>query len=140
MSNIIRLKLKQPESYQEFITYASFETEPIEANRAIAVNLSVIQQELDNLFSTKMYERPYLPDYYNPIEELIGELWTDEVSSTAIHLITDKVSKYIPHITINENTSFSYSNYKLYMELIFSFNNDFTRTLYNYKREFNAVT
>lgn len=140
MSNIIRLKLKQPESYQEFITYASFETEPTEANRAIAINLSVIQQELDNLFSTKMYERPYLPDYYNPIEELIGELWTDEASSTAMHLITDKVSKYIPRITINENTSFSYENYKLYMELVFSFNNDFTRTLYNYKREFNAVT
>lgn len=140
MSNIVSVKLKRPEVQQDFISYASFETEPSEANRAIATDLDVLKQELDNLFSTYMYERPYQPEYYNPLEELIGELWTESSSTMAIHLVTEKINKFIPRIRLSEKTTFSFDNYTIHMSLVFSYTNDFNKTLYSYERDFNQVT
>lgn len=140
MGNIVKLNLRQPESYKEFITYASFDSNPYSDNKAIAINLDVTKQELDSLFSTKKYERPYLPEYFNPLEEILGELWTTESETLAYHLIIDKVSEFIPNIKVDSESTFSFENNTLKMNLIFYYKNDYNRTLYNYERLFDVVT
>lgn len=141
MGNLYTVQLKRPEKQQEFLARAAFELKPYTHRRAIAVNLEETKQELDSLFETKMYERPYQPDYYNPLEELIGELWTDDMETSAIQLIEDKVNRFIPYITIDQNrTVFNYSTHLLKLELVFSFENDFSNTLYSYERDFTTVT
>ena len=141
MRNLYTVQLKRPEKQQEFLARAAFELKPYTHRRAIAVNLEETKQELDSLFETKMYERPYQPDYYNPLEELIGELWTDDMETSAIQLIEDKVNRFIPYITIDQNrTVFNYSTHLLKLELVFSFENDFSNTLYSYERDFTTVT
>jgi phage baseplate assembly protein W len=147
MSNIVTVNLRQPESYREFIAYAAFDTNPETNKRAVAINLEVTRQELDSLFSTKMYERPYQPEYYNPLEEIIGELWTDESETEAMHMITDKVNQFIPRIQIDNQTSFTLNseegqkqNHALLLSLVFYYKNDFNKTLYNYKRLFDVIT
>ena len=141
MGNLSTVQLKRPEKQQEFLARAAFDLKPYTHRRAIAVNLEETKQELDSLFETKMYERPYQPDYYNPLEELIGELWTDDMETSAIQLIEDKVNRFIPYITIDQNrTVFNYSTHLLKLELVFSFENDFSNTLYSYERDFTTVT
>lgn len=140
MGNIVELQLFQSNDYKEFITYASFETEPTKKNRALAINLDVTKQELDSLFNTKKYERPYQPEYFNPIEDLIGELWSDSIETTALHLISEKVNQFIPRITVDSKSFFQKNMNSIEMNLIFYYTNDFTRALYNYKNEFNVVT
>lgn len=141
MGNLYTVQLKRPEKQQEFLARAAFDLKPYTHRRAIAVNLEETKQELDSLFETKMYERPYQPDYYNPLEELIGELWTDDMETSAIQLIEDKVNRFIPYITIDQNrTVFNYSTHLLKLELVFSFENDFSNTLYSYERDFTTVT
>lgn len=141
MGNLYTVQLKRPEKQQEFLARAAFDLKPYTHRRAIAVNLEETKQELDSLFETKMYERPYQPDYYNPLEELIGELWTDGMETSAIQLIEDKVNRFIPYITIDQNrTVFNYSTHLLKLELVFSFENDFSNTLYSYERDFTTVT
>lgn len=140
MSNIVKVPLKQPETYKEFVFYASFETNPYTENKAIAINDAVTQQELDSLFSTRKYGRPYLPEYYNPLEELLGELWTTESESLALHSVVDKVEQFIPRIGIDNATTFTFENHLLSMELVFYYKNDLKRVLYSYKRQFDTVT
>lgn len=140
MGNIVKVNLRQPESYKEFITYASFDSNPYSDNRAIAINLDVTKQELDSLFSTKKYERPYLPEYFNPLEELLGELWTTESETLAFHLVVDKVNEFIPKIRVDSESTFSFENNTIKMNLIFYYKNDYNRTLYNYERLFDVVT
>jgi len=140
MSNIVKLLLEQSENFKEFIGYASYETEPTVAGKAIAINIDVAKQELDSLFSTKKYEYPYLPEYYNPLEELLGELWTPELRSYALQSIITKVNQFIPRLQVSTNTSFNYSDHKLDMSLIFYFKNDFSKALYNYSRRFDIIT
>lgn len=141
MGNLYTVQLKRPEKQQEFLARAAFDLKPYTHRRAIAVNLEETKQELDSLFETKMYERPYQPDYYNPLEELLGELWTDDMETSAIQLIEDKVNRFIPYITIDQNrTVFNYSTHLLKLELVFSFENDFSNTLYSYERDFTTVT
>ena len=141
MGNTVTVQLNQPERYQEFIARASFDTEPYLDNRAIAYNTDVTKQELDSLFSTKMFERPYLPDYYNPLEELLGELWTPGFENLAISSIIGKINKYIPYLVVDQsNTQFEYSNYKVMMNLVFYYIYDFSKQLYNYERQFDTVT
>lgn len=140
MGNIVKVNLRQPESYKEFITYASFDSNPYSDNKAIAINLDVTKQELDSLFSTKKYERPYLPEYFNPLEELLGELWTTESETLAFHLVVDKVNEFIPRIRVDSESTFSFENNTIKMNLIFYYKNDYNRTLYNYERLFDVVT
>lgn len=141
MGNLYTVQLKRPEKQQEFLARAAFELKPYTHRRAIAVNLEETKQELDSLFETKMYERPYQPDYYNPLEELLGELWTDDMETSAIQLIEDKVNRFIPYIIIDQNrTVFNYITHLLKLELVFSFENDFSNTLYSYERDFTTVT
>lgn len=140
MGNIVKINLRQPESYKEFITYASFDTNPYTDNKAIATNLDVTKQELDSLFSTKKYERPYLPEYFNPLEELLGELWTTESETLAYHLVVNKVNEFIPKIRVDSESTFSFENNTIKMNLIFYYKNDYNRTLYNYERLFDVVT
>lgn len=141
MGNLYTVQLKRPEKQQEFLARAAFDLKPYTHRRAIAVNLEETKQELDSLFETKMYERPYQPDYYNPLEELIGELWTDDMETSAIQLIEDKVNRFIPYIIIDQNrTVFNYITHLLKLELVFSFENDFSNTLYSYERDFTTVT
>lgn len=141
MSNIYKVQLKQPEQINEFIARASFELEPYQNNRSLAINLNETKQELDSLFSTHKYERPYQPEYYNPLEELIGELWGDDVQDIAITSVTDKINQFIPYLIVDSSrTNFEYSNYAITMELVFSYQYDFKRTLYNYERQFDTVT
>lgn len=141
MSKIVSVKLSQIERFKEFIAYASFDSNPEVNNRAIAINHDVLKQELDNLFKTKKYERPYDPDYYNPLEELIGELWKSEYAYLAIQAVTNKISKYVPRIVVDQsNTYFEWENYKLSMGLVFYYRNDYDKTLYEYKRQFDTVT
>lgn len=140
MSNIVTVNLKTIGATPKFVVYASYETEPTKQRRAIAFDLDVLKQELDSLFSTHKYERPYLPEYYNPLEELLGDLWTDTTETEALHLVTNKIGVFIPRVSVNNATNFTYNNYKVYMNLIISYNNDITQTLYNYEREFDTVT
>lgn len=141
MSNIVTLNLQTIERFQEFIAYASFESNPETEHRSIATNLQVIEQELDNLFSTHKYERPHDPEYYNPLDDLIGELWKPSLASLALQGIINKINIYIPRVKVDQsNTSFYYENHKLTMELVFYYVNDFKRTLYSYKRQFDTVT
>lgn len=141
MGNVFTVQLKQPEKQQEFIARAAFELEPYTNRRAIAINHAETKQELDSLFSTKMYERPYQPEYYNPLEEIIGELWFDGMESTAIQLVIDKVNRFIPYLNVDQNrTTFNYSTHLLNMELVFSYTYDFSKALYSYNRDFNTVT
>lgn len=140
MGNIVKINLRQPESYKEFITYASFDTNPYTDNKAIATNLDVTKQELDSLFSTKKYERPYLPEYFDPLEELLGELWTTESETLAYHLVVNKVNEFIPKIRVDSESTFSFENNTIKMNLIFYYKNDYNRTLYNYERLFDVVT
>lgn len=141
MSNIVTLNLQNTERFQEFIAYASFESNPEIEHRPIATNLQVIEQELDNLFSTHKYERPHDPEYYNPLDDLIGELWKPSLASLALQGVINKVNTYIPRIFVDQtNTSFYYDNHRLSMELVFYYVNDFKRTLYSYKRQFDTVT
>lgn len=139
MSNIVKLSLKQSENFKEFIGYASYETEPSSAGKAIAINIDVAKQELDSLFSTRKYERPYLPEYYNPLEEILGDLWTTESKSYALQSIITKVNQFIPRLQVSTNTSFEYNDHKLDMSLIFYFKNDFSKALYNYTRRFDII-
>lgn len=140
MSNIVKLSLEQSENFKEFIGYASYETEPSKAGKAIAINIDVAKQELDSLFSTRKYERPYLPEYYNPLEEILGDLWTNESRAYALQSITTKVNQFIPRLQVSSSTTFEYNDHKLDMSLIFYFKNDFSRTLYNYSRRFDIIT
>ena len=139
MSNIAKLFLKQSENFKEFIGYASYETEPTIAGKAIAINVDVAKQELDSLFSTKKYERPYLPEYYNPLEEVLGDLWTTESETYALQSIITKVNQFIPRLQISNNSTFAYNDHKIDMSLIFYFKNDFSKTLYNYSRRFDTI-
>lgn len=139
MSNIVKLTLEQSENFKEFIGYASYETEPYTSGKAIAINVDVAKQELDSLFSTRKYERPYLPEYYNPLEEVLGDLWTAESNSLALQSIITKVNQFIPRLQVSTNTSFTYNDHKLEMSLIFSFKNDFSKALYNYTRRFDII-
>lgn len=136
----MKVQLQQPNSIDNFIAYASFDVNPETNKRALAINSEELKQELDSLFSTKKYERPYLPDYYNPLEELIGELWSEQTKALAYHLIVDKINQFVPRITVDNNTDMTYDNYTVQMSLVFYYNNDFTKTLYNYKRIFDIVT
>lgn len=136
-----KVNLRRPEIYTQFILLASFDSNPYEDNQSVAINIDVTKQELDNLFNTKQYERPHEPDYYNPLDELIGELYTEQSKETILKLITDKVNKYIPRITINSSlTEFTFENYAINMSLVFSDKYDYEKTLYNYERKFNVVT
>lgn len=142
MNNVIKFKLNannDTTSNSKFVALASFESEPTIANKVMAFNIEVTKQELDNLFSTEKYERPYQPEYYNPIEELIGELWTDATEEVALKLITDKINMFIPRLVISSNTSFSYSNYLLTMSLVFYDQYDANKQLYNYDKTFDMV-
>lgn len=138
--NVIKVDLKKADSYNEFIAYASFSTEPTKNKKALVINDDELKQELDSLFSTRMYERPYLPDYYNPLEELLGELYVTESEELAIHAITEKINQFIPRITVSSETTFSFKNYKVEMEMVFYYKNDFNKALYSYKRIFDTVT
>lgn len=140
MSEITKITLKQNQSFNEFIGFATFATEPSEAGKAVVINLDELKQEFDNLFSTKKYERPYLPNYYNPLDELIGELWTAETPVYALQAVIQKVNEFIPRVTVSNTTNFTYKNYKVTMELQFYFNNDFSRALYQYSRQFDIIT
>ena len=141
MGNIVTLNLETVEHLQEFIAYASFESNPDIEKRAIAINTQVLEQELDNLFSFHKYERPHDPQYYNPLDDLIGELWRPNFADLALSKIVNKINIYIPRISIDSsNTTFTYENHKVYMELVFYYNNDFSKTLYSYKRQFDTVT
>ena len=141
MGNLYTVQLQKPKTQQSFISRAAFNLQPYTNRSTLAINLEETKQELDSLFETKMYERPYQPEYYNPLEELIGELWVDGMESSAIQLIVDKVNRFIPYITIDQNrTVFSYSDYLLAIELVFSYDGDFSNTLYSYERDFTTVT
>lgn len=140
MSNIVTVSLNQAVSKPIFVSYASFALEPTAKNRALVYDLDVLHQELDSLFSTRQYERPYQPEYYNPLEEILGELWTASTSTLALHLVTDKINQFIPRVQVNNKTNFSYNAYRIAMDLVISYKNDFTNTLYNYQRDFNVVT
>lgn len=141
MGNIKTVKLRQPGRDQNFIARASFAQEPVQVNRAVVTNLLVTQQELDNLFSTKKYTRPYQPEYYNPLEDIIGELWSEAVRIIAISAVVDKVRRFIPYLVIDQtNTSFDYEKHILSMNLVFFYEYDFDKTLYNYERQFDTVT
>lgn len=141
MNNTVTLILQNDTQSQEFIAYSSFESDPDKEHRQLAINIQVVKQELDNLFSTHKYEKPHDPDYFNPIEDLIGELWTQDMAGLALQNVISKIQKYIPRITINTgDTVFVYKEHKLDMELVFYFNNDFRRTLYSYTRQFDTVT
>lgn len=146
MSNIVTVQLKQTSSIKEFIAYSTFDTSPYTNRKDLAINLDVTKQELDSLFNTKKYERPYLPEYYNPLEELIGELWTDDAETKAIHSITEKVNLFIPTVVVDNTTNFSLNSttnpdsyHTVIMELIFYYKNDFNKVLYNYSKKFNMV-
>lgn len=136
----MEIKLKKLTKINEFIGYASYESYPETTKRALAINLEEIKQELDSLFNTKKYERPYLPEYYNPLDELLGELWTDQTKALAYHLIIEKINQYIPRITIDNNTNFTYDSYKVTMNLVFYYSNDFAKNLYSYKKAFDIIT
>lgn len=141
MNSTTTVQLNQPERIQEFIARSSFNSYPYTNRSAIAVNLEETKQELDSLFSTRMYERPYLPEYYNPLEELIGELWTESMENMALQLVVDKVNQFIPYLVIDEaKTAFNYANYKVNMELVFYYEYDFNKVLYSYERQFNTIT
>lgn len=140
MNKAITVNLRQPQSYETFVAYASFDTEPQTNNRAIATNVEVTKQEFDSLFSTHKYERPYLPEYYNPLEEFLGELWTETTETFALNAVIEKVSEFIPHVVIDNNTRFTFKDYKIEMNLVFYYKHDFDRTLYSYKRQFDTVT
>lgn len=140
MSNIVKLDLQVTERFKEFIAYAAFESNPETEHRAIAIDLQVLEQELDNLFSTHKYERPHDPEYYNPLDDLLGELWGTSFANLALQNVVNKVNTYVPRISIDlTNTSFIYENYKVDMELVFYYKTDFKRTLYSYKRQFDTV-
>lgn len=138
--DIIKVNLKKADNYTDFIGYASFSTEPTKNKKALVINDDELKQELDSLFNTKMYERPYLPEYYNPLEDIIGELYTTESEELAIHAINEKVEQFIPRISISSETNFSFRNYKVEMEMVFYYKNDFNKALYSYKRIFDTVT
>lgn len=141
MGNIVTVKLNSSNIVKQFIALSTFETEPYENRRQLALNMEVTKQELDNLFSTRQYERPYQPEYYNPLENLIGELYTTENESLAFKLVSDKIRQFIPRIKIdNANTRFSFSNYKIIMTLVFTDAYDYYKNLYSYERDFNVVT
>lgn len=136
----MEIKLKRSKEVKEFIGYASFESNPEANERVLAINLEELKQELDSLFSTGQYERPYLPDYYNPLEDILGELWTEQTKSLAYHLVINKINQYIPRIAISNQTSFSYENYKVTMNLVFYYKNDLSKELYNYTKQFDIIT
>lgn len=141
MNNTVTLQLQNDTQSQEFIAYSSFESNPDIEHRQLAINIQLVKQELDNLFSTHKYERPHDPDYYNPLEELLGELWTEDKTGLALQNIITKIMKYIPRVSINSgDTVFEFNDHKLSMELVFFFKNDFRRTLYSYTRQFDTVT
>lgn len=140
MSNIVTLDLQVTERFKEFIAYAAFESNPEKEHRAIAIDLQVLEQELDNLFNTHKYEKPHDPDYYNPLDDLIGELWRPSFANLALQNTVNKINTYVPRINIDQsNTSFTYESHKVDMQLVFYYKTDFKRTLYSYKRQFDTV-
>jgi phage baseplate assembly protein W len=99
MGNTVKVSLNRfndPNKSNEFIVYSCMDMNPYSNKRNVAINLEVTKQELDSLFDTKKYERLYQPEYYSPLDELLGELWNDETVSTALHLIDEKVTRWIP--------------------------------------------
>lgn len=140
MSNLIKVQLKQPERINEFIARSCFDLYPYENNRSLAINIEETKQELDSLFSTRRYERPYQPEYYNPLEELLGELWGDDIQDMAISSVKDKVNQFIPYLIVdNTRTTFEYNVHTINMSLVFYLEYDFSKTLYDYQRQFSTI-
>lgn len=140
MGNKVTVQLNQPGRNQNFIARASFNLEPTKTSKSISINTEVTHQELDSLFSTKQYERPYQPEYYNPLDDIIGELWTEATQDLALSAVIDKVQKFIPYLVVDQSrTEFSYQNYNIIMNLVFYHDFDFSKTLYNYERQFDRI-
>lgn len=73
--------------------YSDYNQNPITYGPSIIVDLTTIKQSLDNLFHCKKYQRRYLPDYYVPIEDLIGELY----GPSGATLVLDKIAYYVEY-------------------------------------------
>jgi phage baseplate assembly protein W len=143
MGNMVKVtltKFNDPNKSNEFVVYSSLELNPYTNNRSILTNLDVTKQELDSLFETKKYERRYLPEYHDPLEDFVGELWNDEALSEAMYLIETQINRWIPRIVIDNNSDISYENYKATLDLVFYYVTDYSKQLYQYTRQWDTIS
>lgn len=85
--------------------YSDINSNPVDNGTPIAINLKAIQQSLDNLFSTRKYERPFEPEYYSPIYDVIGELATSATAAALSSAIYRKIQRFEPRIIYDNAAS-----------------------------------
>jgi phage baseplate assembly protein W len=105
MSSSLNVVLRKSSIVSTVELYSDIESNPVTNSRNRAVNVNAIQQSLDNLFNTKKYERPFRPDYYSPVYDLIGELATDATAAAFIAIMYNKITEHEPRVIFDSANS-----------------------------------
>lgn len=144
MSTKFNLSLFRASSNSGIIsTYSDLDANPITDKTALAIDLRAVQQSLDNLFSTKQYERPFLPDYYSPVWNLIGELATEEAAYALSSAVYNKITRYEPRVIYdNANSTYEAMPDKngFVVNVVFRLVGDITGNSYNYNTTVYTIT
>ena len=105
MSYKLNVKLSKVSDTSTVTIYSDLESNPVSNARTQAVNMEAIKQSLDNLFTTEQYERPFRPDYFNPLTNFIGEI-DNQVTLNEMHTaIFDKIQRFEPRVVYNSAKS-----------------------------------
>jgi phage baseplate assembly protein W len=105
MSSSLDIVLRKSSTVSTVELYSDIDSNPITNSRNRAVNVNAIQQSLDNLFNTQKYERPFRPDYYSPVYDLIGELATEATAAAFIAIMYNKISQHEPRVIFDSANS-----------------------------------
>ena len=71
--------------------YTDYNQNPSSQSTILVADATAIKQSLDNLFNCSKYRRRYLPDYYVPIDAIIGELY----NTVGMHQAIDNIIYYV---------------------------------------------
>lgn len=65
-------------------------------------NIEAVKQSVKNLLLTKMYERPFQPNLYSQLYDLLFEPFTATTKYALEKVISNVLTNYEPRIIINE--------------------------------------
>lgn len=127
----------------QIVLFSDLHSNPATSNTSLAKNINAIGQSLDNLFSTEEAERPFQPEYYNPIISLLGELVNEDTAEAIMALLYNKVIQFEgARITIDNASSYVipiYEDNRYDVKFVFSLLNDFTNAKYSYDTSFYST-
>ena len=106
MSNKMSVTLFNQRTSESVVTlYSDLNANPVKNGSPLATNLKAVQQSLDNLFSTEQFERPFQPEYYSPIFDVIGELAVGATTAALSSAIYKKIQRFEPRIVYDNSAS-----------------------------------